>query len=85
MLTGDKDAAAWRTLHAALGAALTRAGLGGATKGEFKPHVTLLRDGKRAPPLPIAPLSWMVRDFVLVHSLLGKTTHVHLGRWPLRG
>jgi len=81
VLTGD--ASQWRGLHDALGAALTRAGLGGATRGEFKPHITLLRDGGRAKPLPIAPVVWQVRDFLLVHSLLGKTTHIHLGRWRL--
>jgi 2'-5' RNA ligase len=77
------DVAPWRKLHDALAQALARAGLGGATKGEFKPHITLLRDEKRASPAPIAPIAWTVRDVVLVHSLLGKTTHVHLGRWPL--
>jgi 2'-5' RNA ligase len=66
-----------------LGVALTQGGLGGATKGEFKPHVTLLRDETRAKPAAIAPIVWRAMDFVLVHSLLGKTTHVHLGRWPL--
>ena len=84
VLTGGRDTADWRALHAALGAALTRAGLGEATRGEFRAHVTLLRDPLRAAPAAIAPLSWTVRDFVLVHSLLGKTTHIHLGRWPLR-
>ena len=83
VLTGDRSAAEWRPLHDTLAAALKRAGLGGATQGEFKPHITLLRDAKKAPALPIAPLSWTVRDIVLVHSLLGRTTHVHLGRWPL--
>jgi 2'-5' RNA ligase len=85
VLTGDKQAAAWQGLHGALGAALKRAGLGGATQGEFQPHVTLLRDKLRAPPMKIEPISWTVRDFVLVHSLLGKTTHIHLARWPLTG
>ncbi|HWA90238.1 MAG TPA: 2'-5' RNA ligase family protein [Rhizomicrobium sp.] len=83
VLTGE--VAPWRPLHDALKTALTKAGLGGATKGAFKPHVTLLRDEKRAAPVPIAPIAWTVRDIVLVHSLLGKTTHVHLGRWPLGG
>ncbi|MBV9990692.1 MAG: 2'-5' RNA ligase family protein [Alphaproteobacteria bacterium] len=78
------DAAQWRGLHDGLAAALTRAGLGGATKGDFKPHITLLRDEGRAKPLPIAPIAWQVADFVLVHSLLGKTTHIHLGRWRLK-
>jgi 2'-5' RNA ligase len=85
VLTGDKAAAAWRPLHVALGAALRRVGLGGATHGNFTPHVTLLYDEERAASAPIEPISWTVRDFVLVHSLLGKTTHIHLGRWPLRG
>jgi 2'-5' RNA ligase len=80
----DKDTAQWHGLHTALGAALKSVGLGGATQGEFKPHVTLLRDKLRVPPSPVE-ISWTVRDFVLVHSLLGKTTHIHLGRWPLRG
>ncbi len=73
----------WRTLHAALGAALKKAGLGGATQGEFKPHVTLAYDRLRIKPLKIEPLTWTVGDFVLVHSRLGKTTHHHLGRWRL--
>jgi 2'-5' RNA ligase len=81
VLTGD--VAQWKVLHTGLGAALKKAGLGAATQSEFKPHVTLLRDELRAPPFVIEPISWTVKDFVLVHSLLGKTTHVHLGRWHL--
>ncbi|MEI9991605.1 MAG: RNA 2',3'-cyclic phosphodiesterase [Rhizomicrobium sp.] len=75
-------------LHAfqrALGAALKKNGLGGATQGDFKPHVTLLRDETRVKPAAVEPVTWTVRDFVLVHSLLGQTKHVHLGRWPLGG
>lgn len=81
VLTGDL--AAWSPLHEALGTALGRSGLGGATRGEFQPHVTLTYDEKRIPPAAIPPISWTVRDFVLVHSLLGKTTHIHLDRWAL--
>ena len=77
------DAQEWSALTTALAAALTRAGLGGATRGEFKPHVTLVYDKVRVKPLKIAPISWTVREFVLVHSVLGKTTHNHLGRWKL--
>ncbi|MBS0276000.1 MAG: 2'-5' RNA ligase family protein [Proteobacteria bacterium] len=81
VLTGDK--APWDKLHGALRVALTDAGLGGATRGDFQPHITLTYDPVRAKPHPIAPVSWRVRDFVLIHSELGKTTHNHLGRWPL--
>jgi 2'-5' RNA ligase len=83
VLTGDKDFAAWRELQDALRAALNNAGLGGATKGEFLPHVTLTYDRMRVKPQAIEPIIWRVMDFVLIHSELGKTTHNHLGRWPL--
>lgn len=84
VLTGDKRAVAWRPLHEALGAALNRTGLGGATRGQFHPHITLARDENRISPQAVSPISWQVREFVLVHSLLGKTTHIHLDRWTLR-
>jgi 2'-5' RNA ligase len=83
VLTGD--IAPWHALHGALGSALKRVGLGGATQGEFRPHITLTYDKARLKSFWIDPVSWTVRDFVLVHSLLGKTTHNHLGRWTLRG
>lgn len=84
VLTGEPSP--WIPLRAALGAALKKNGLGGAVHLEdaFKPHVTLLRDKLRAKPLRVDPISWTVDDFVLIHSLLGQTKHIHLGRWPLR-
>jgi 2'-5' RNA ligase len=84
VLLAEQGATPLRVFQATLGAALKRNGLGGATQGEFKPHVTLLRDSQRAKPSAVAPVSWTVRDFVLIHSLLGHTRHVHLARWPLR-
>jgi 2'-5' RNA ligase len=81
VLTGDANE--WQSLYAQLAAALNQVGLGGATRGEFKPHVTLVYEKVRVKPFKIAPISWTVREFVLVHSVLGKTTHNHLGRWPL--
>jgi 2'-5' RNA ligase len=49
----------------------------------FTPHVTLLRDSRLVDERPIEPIGWTVREFVLVHSLLGQTTHRHLLRVPL--
>jgi RNA 2',3'-cyclic 3'-phosphodiesterase len=77
------DVVPWQGLYSALGAALTNVGLGGATKGMFRPHMTLTYDKLRVKPMPVAPVLWTVRDFVLVHSQLGKTAHMHLGRWKL--
>ncbi len=49
----------------------------------FTPHVTLLRDGYRVPEQRIEPIEWTVREVVLVHSLIGRTTRRHIARWSL--
>jgi RNA 2',3'-cyclic 3'-phosphodiesterase len=49
----------------------------------FTPHVTLLRDAKRVEEHDITPIEWTVKEVVLVHSLLGRTTHRHVARLPL--
>jgi 2'-5' RNA ligase len=49
----------------------------------FTPHVTLLRDSHRVEDHDIEPIAWTVREIVLVHSLLGQTTHRPLARLPL--
>ncbi len=85
VLLAEQGATPLQAFQQALGAALKRNGLGGATQGDFKPHVTLLRDDTRMKPIAVAPVTWTVRDFVLIHSLLGQTKHVHLGRWALNG
>jgi len=49
----------------------------------FDPHVTLAygqEDGFRH---QVWPISWRAEEFVLIHSLVGLTEHVELGRWPL--
>lgn len=77
---------ALRGLADALDAALRLTGLGVQPGPAFVPHVTVLRDAQaRLPDLPIAPVSWPVRDFVLVHSVPGSQSGYHvLARWPLR-
>lgn len=49
----------------------------------FTPHLTVLRDSRLVPEHPIAPIEWTVREMVLVHSLLGRTTHHVVARLPL--
>jgi len=67
-----------------LAIALKRAGLGRHMKSGFVPHMTLLYDASAVAERPVAPVGWTVREFVLIHSLLGQTKHIVLGRWPLR-
>jgi 2'-5' RNA ligase len=59
-------------LHAALGAALQRAGQHVETR-LFRPHVTLARRAARAVlPAPAAPQTWPVTAFALVASAAGR-------------
>ena len=49
----------------------------------FEPHVTLAYDARKIAAEAVAPIGWRVDEFVLVHSLLGRTRHVRLGGWAL--
>lgn len=68
-----------------LGLAMKKGGLGRWAEWSFTPHVTLLYDSQKVDEQLVDPIGWTVREFVLVHSLLGETRHISLARWPLRG
>jgi RNA 2',3'-cyclic 3'-phosphodiesterase len=83
VLRGEEGVVGLEMLHEHLKVAL---GIKGKKlrQASFTPHVTLLRDKRRLlPSMPVEPIEWTVREFVLVHSLLGKTTHRVLARFPL--
>lgn len=82
---GEEGLAALMTFQQTLGVSLKKAGLGQWAKAAYTPHVTLLYDDSLLAATPVPPISWTVSEAVLVHSLLGQTRHVHLGRWPLSG
>lgn len=71
-------------LQCELGEKMKASGLTRFVERAFTPHVTLLYDDSMLPPEPVEPIAWHVREFVLVHSLLGRTEHRILGRWALR-
>jgi 2'-5' RNA ligase len=57
-------------LHEELARELEAAGFSAATHGAFKPHVTLAREAKQAPPeAPDTPVVWTADRAVLVESL----------------
>jgi RNA 2',3'-cyclic 3'-phosphodiesterase len=65
--------------------AMCRAGLQGPrANAKFAPHVTLMYDDQGIAEQAVEPVRWTAQDFVLVHSLLGQTKHIHLGRWPVQ-
>lgn len=85
VLQGDDGLAGIRAFQQALGLAMAGAGLGRRVEKAFTPHVTLLYDEQIAPTRPVTSIGWIVNELVLVHSLQGKTQHIALDRWALRG
>ena len=65
-------------MHAQLG----RAGFRVARS--YTPHVTLIWADRCVEANPIMPVHWTVRDFALVLSIVGRSRHIHVGRWPLQ-
>lgn len=83
VLCGGEGTAGLVAFQQALGGAIGAHGLG-RVKRQYTPHVTLLYDPRGIAAHTIEPIRWTVREFVLVHSLLGRSRHVPLGRWALR-
>jgi len=83
VLRADGGNAALHAFHAELGAQLREAGMGPSAATGFEPHLTLAYDARKVVAEAVTPIRWRVDEFVLVHSLLGKTRHIRLGRWPL--
>ena len=83
VLTAEHGNAPLHAFQAELGARLREAGLGRCVASGFRPHLTLAYDRLVIAPEKVAPISWRVEAFVLVHSLLGQTRHIPLARWPL--
>jgi 2'-5' RNA ligase len=71
-------------LYRVLGHALLRAGLGRRLRPRFTPHLTLLYGERGIEEQPIDPITWLVAEFVLIHSVRGEG-HKLLGQWALRG
>ncbi len=55
------------------------------TPSKFGPHVTLLYDERPFSKLMVPPVTFPVRDFVLIRSVHGESRHDHLASWPLSG
>jgi 2'-5' RNA ligase len=75
-------------LAASIDDEMRRCGLGTANlkaAAPFVPHMTLAYDQKHIRPVPVEPITFTAREFVLIHSLKGLGIYRFLGRWPLVG
>jgi 2'-5' RNA ligase len=69
-------------LRAALRTQMLRDGF--AVESSFTPHITMLWADRRVDEdYPVAPITWTVRDFVLMASLQGQSRHIEVARWRL--
>jgi RNA 2',3'-cyclic 3'-phosphodiesterase len=86
VLRGGEGLAQLLAFQNALAVAMRRTGsrIGKWAESNFTPHVTMLYDSQSVAEQRVEPVRWMVREFVLVHSLLRQTRHEVLGRWTLR-
>ncbi|MBM7131777.1 RNA 2',3'-cyclic phosphodiesterase [Dyella mobilis] len=72
--------ALWRDVNAAL----KETGLHWPLERSFTPHVTLAYARQLLPdPVAIAPIAWQIRNFVLIHNVVGRGSYQMLGDWPL--
>ena len=84
VLRTDKGNRILRKFREDLGVALQSRGM--RRQSTFTPHVTLLYDYNRIIREEVVePVSWVVNDFKLVSSLVGKSAYSPLGEWKLRG
>jgi 2'-5' RNA ligase len=80
VLVGDEGTIGLERLHDALAEAQGRKPDPG-----FTPHVSLIWSPDFLAERVVEPFSWMVDEFVLIHSIHGQGRHEVLGRWSLRG
>ncbi|QTO47264.1 2'-5' RNA ligase family protein [Burkholderia latens] len=84
VLTGDAGLDQLVAFRQRLRGALGEAGLR-VSRARFTPHVTLLYGQRRLGRYRIEPISWIVSEFVLIQSWLGRTRYDIVERWPLAG
>jgi len=77
--------AALHDLAARIADARENAGIAPRNGYRFSPHVTLVYRESSPFNEVVTPFAWEVKEFVLVHSLLGRAHHIPLGSWPLCG
>jgi 2'-5' RNA ligase len=83
VLQGDDGVFGLLVLQQRVAKAMEIAGLGRANP-HYMPHMTLLYGDRVVAEESVRPIGWAVREFVLVHSLLGRSRYNVLARFPLR-
>jgi 2'-5' RNA ligase len=85
VLAGEDEVIGVEGLHTTLHKALRAVEMAPRREPEVSPHMTLLWDRREVPAECVEPITWTVREFVLIDSVFGEGRHEVLGRWPLHG
>jgi RNA 2',3'-cyclic 3'-phosphodiesterase len=83
LVNNNHESDALRSLHGLLHAKFSKYVSPTSPTSKFVPHLTLLYDKQEITPKPIEPVSWMVKEIILVRSEVGATKYRLLGRWGL--
>lgn len=83
VMTSSRPARGFFTLRKAVFGEMHLAGMEVPPSLDFAPHVSLAYQRSRIPTIPVRPVTWMVHELVLIRSLVGRSKHICLGRWPL--
>jgi 2'-5' RNA ligase len=85
VLRSDEGTGGFVALQRMLITAFQQAGLKIPMPSNFTPHITLAYDEQNIAERAIEPIAWTVREFVLVHSEIGRgLPYMALRRWPLQ-
>jgi 2'-5' RNA ligase len=84
VLRGEEVAGGVNEFRRRLVEAMLYQGLKPVGPAGFTAHITLMYDDGPIVEEQVAPISWTAKEFVLVRSLIGKSRHEILGRWPLQ-
>jgi RNA 2',3'-cyclic 3'-phosphodiesterase len=85
VLRGGDGLIALTAFQQALGMPLKKTAARHWLKTTYTPHLTLLYDDQRVALQAVESVAWTARELVLVHSMVGQSRHLHLGRWTLNG
>jgi len=85
VLRGDEGVIGVDLLRDALHDALVAARLSPRRRPPFEAHVTLMRGPCVEREIPVPPIAWRVREFVLIHSFVGQTRYEIAACFPLTG
>jgi 2'-5' RNA ligase len=84
VLTASRGTGSLQRFQRALAGAMADAGKVRYVRAGFRPHASLIYGDRQIDRQTVSPIRWTVNELVLIHSVVGRSRHIVLGRWPLQ-